>query len=1672
MRKIKVIAILLLVGLITGIGSIYVNGVDPVGVGITGWKMDVIGIRTERVLKTTETIVLYTGDIEYIEHIDNPRDGYIYTLVDIQVKRDSGNMKFDPMKLQLYLDEQLFDRMEGTSFLSNHGLNSFTYSGVDFGSSDGVLLFEIEEKYSTRVSEMMVFYEGEQLETIVEPNESLTNIRVINNIFEEQKKYEEDILTFYESGSYSLSNPLVVKDPYKNTPLTALVLFATEGEREITVSVEGKHDDASVEYTKEGYATEHEIPVLGLYGGYDNIVHISAIDRQGNVDKSAVVITTDMIPAWAAQAEIMVNKGGLEPGVTFMYTGSKEAIDQYGDIRWYSTDGSGESYTELSNGRFMYSFGAKHMGISTMVERDIMGKTYGVYTVPFGMHHHIEELPNGNLLVATCNPDGLTIEDYFIEIERHTGVIVNEVDMRTILDNNRTATMEYSAYDWFHMNAIHYYDGKIILSGRHQNVVVQLTYPELEIQWMLGNHEGWSEMYQPFLLEPIGENFEWQWAQHAPEVLPDYDNNPDTIDVLLFDNGVNRSTSSEFALSPSESYSNLVHYRINTVEMKVELLREYGKDRGQELFSDSGSDADLQPLTGNWLGGFTAINKTAEGEASRTGSSNTDNLYTILIEVDSANEVVWEAKVSNNVKRFGAYRVERRELYLPAWEYSIREEVDFLVNEEPIEALREIGNQNFTDTARIAFDDIYMEANCLYISGWALIEYIDANNAVATVVVNDGDDYWGIPTDMCNRIDLTSALEWHETNYDNSGLNVYRADLRGLPVGEYTVGVIVENGEHRAYADSGYYFTIQGNSKLVESVNLLSAQNKYETEILSEYYASNYTLSNPFVVVDPYGLSPLSALAMFETSKPASITVEVAGLRDTQVISNTFTDMVTSHIIPIYGLYSGEATNVTLTAMYENGKSDSTTISVTGGVYPVGFNAGEVVHSEPKKMADGLTFVSLAMPQNYAFAIDAVGDVRWVYAAQGGASQVAPLTVLENGRILTSISEGTTSYYKYGVQEMDLTGKVYTEYLLNEVHHDMIELPSGNLLILIDEPTGETIEETVAEVDRLTGEVIRYWDMDSYFNVTTVDENGVHISAPNYGDDYDWFHNNSVAYSESDNSMILSARQQDTVVKISMTTGEVVWVLSDNSSEWPADLEDKLLTPIGDDFEYSYGQHHVAILPDGDILIFDNGNYRDKTVEGAWDPSDSYSRVVRYRIDEQAGTVEQVWQYGKERGSESLSMFVGGHDYISENNYLVHFGGIVRDADGKASYEFAAAINGGSSHTQLVEILDDEVIFEYHMSTEGMGGNTYRSKRMNPYTSSSQPTFDEGVRLGLLVNHHSVVETTLNTNNANKLENKVKATDSGITLTLTNLPEGEKLSLYFVGDATYVAAVTIFNNRYRLVAGEVPVDEYRLFLDADGVLYDLELQWNNISMTREIPNRYLVEVTSSDEGMGLAFGSGLYYPNTALALTAIPKDGYQLQGWAIDGLIVSRDKVYSLEPTSDMAVTAVFLPEGKWNSPFDDVIYGAWYYDTVEAAEDRSLFIGTGDNRFSSDILMTGEMVAIILDRISVGKYIVDQDTADVTGLPWGEIISREELAMMLYGYVTTLGLELDITETVVMDFLDISELSELAHEAMSWSVTRGIIEGKENSLLDPTGAATRAELATVMIRFLDIVQV
>lgn len=489
-----------------------------------------------------------------------------------------------------------------------------------------------------------------------------------------------------------------------------------------------------------------------------------------------------------------------------------------------------------------------------------------------------------------------------------------------------------------------------------------------------------------------------------------------------------------------------------------------------------------------------------------------------------------------------------------------------------------------------------------------------------------------------------------------------------------------------------------------QTISLVETQTEQEKEIKIE----GATIDEPNVYLNPYDISPLTALITFETESAVSPKVTIKGKDALTTFTHTFAS-TKEHYLPIYGLYAGTENEVTIE--YEGVKK---TLKIKTEALPEDMILPTDVTSDKSKLTNDLYFFTPSS-NGYTVAYDVNGDVRWYL----NINAIWEINRLRNGHLLVSTERLINSpYYMTGLYEMDLLGKIYKEYSLEGgYHHDYFEMENGNLLVASDNFASNegTVEDYIVELDRNTGEIVKTFDLKDILN----EEDG---KSENWSE-YDWFHNNSVWYDKDTNSITLSGRHQDAVINIDYDTGALNWIIGDPTN-WSEEYQQYFFTPVGENFEWQWSQHAAMITPEGYVFLFDNGNNKSKLKEEYVPATKSYSRGVMYKIDTEKMTIEQVFEYGKERGSAFYSPYISDVDYLAKNHYIIHSGGIVY-VDGKNSNQPAGFSENTTLVSDTVELLNNKVIFEIVLPT-----NNYRVEKMSLYAEEENFTLSTPERIG------------------------------------------------------------------------------------------------------------------------------------------------------------------------------------------------------------------------------------------------------------------------------------------------------------------------------------------------------
>ncbi len=374
-------------------------------------------------------------------------------------------------------------------------------------------------------------------------------------------------------------------------------------------------------------------------------------------------------------------------------------------------------------------------------------------------------------------------------------------------------------------------------------------------------------------------------------------------------------------------------------------------------------------------------------------------------------------------------------------------------------------------------------------------------------------------------------------------------------------------------------------------------------------------------------------------------------------------------------------------------------------------------------------------PQNAI--IDASGEVRWYLMVDS----IYDMENAYKGGVMMGFQQGNDGAITWGYGQRyakyDIMGReIFNRRLpagYADFSHSFDQAQNGNFLLRVasndtkrtDGRNVRTVRDVIIEVSP-DGRVLDEWKLweilDPYRDIVIksldqgavclnldADAAGKTLSAEDLaqmdkGDQFgditgvgvgrNWAHVNSVDYDPSDDSIIISSRHQSAIIKIGRDK-QVKWIIGAPDG-WNKPWSDKILTPVdskgnklncengrceGTDFDWTWTQHtafRIDKMSNKDVVYvtaFDNGDGRG--LEQPAMPSMKYSRAVVYKVDQKKGTVEQVWEYGKDRGHDWYSPVTSLTRYEADKNSLM-----VYSATPQMKLEHGKAVGAPSPYLQ------------------------------------------------------------------------------------------------------------------------------------------------------------------------------------------------------------------------------------------------------------------------------------------------------------------------------------------------------------------------------------------------------
>ena len=498
--------------------------------------------------------------------------------------------------------------------------------------------------------------------------------------------------------------------------------------------------------------------------------------------------------------------------------------------------------------------------------------------------------------------------------------------------------------------------------------------------------------------------------------------------------------------------------------------------------------------------------------------------------------------------------------------------------------------------------------------------------------------------------------------------------------------------------------------------------------------------TQPTVQPNPNAAVPLAAIVSFEASEPVHTTLTVSDGERRWTLAYP-ADRDPAGGLPVVGMKYGRLHRIGVriaSASGESADSDSQLEFSTPEkpddrtrIPPV-----RVMVSEQEKMEPGHTLLSLrrVLPRTQGqrrrrmgatfgllAAIDHGGEIVWSYQSDARISDVEPL---RNGNFLFVTTDNRAT-------EIDVLGnRVGHWYAANRpqgesdgipiptltMHHEIDELSNGNLIVMGTEIreyddwyTSETdpdaprkrqrvMGDVIVEFTR-AGEVVWSWKaldhLDPYrIGYETFTNYWINRGFP---EARDWSHGNGFFHDERDDSLLISFRMQDAVVKVDRKTLEIVWILGDHSG-WPRHLQPKLLTPEGE-MNWFYHQHMPQITTDGTLLLFDNRTFSARPFAPPLRPAQTWTRAVEYAINEETRSVSQLWASQGPAMDRLMTFAMGEADAMpATGNVLLFYGSAAVVTDLSLDWDDVLAPGGntdrGTRIREFTRTVPPEIVWD------------------------------------------------------------------------------------------------------------------------------------------------------------------------------------------------------------------------------------------------------------------------------------------------------------------------------------------------------------------------------------------
>ncbi len=428
-----------------------------------------------------------------------------------------------------------------------------------------------------------------------------------------QSKVDDEIKSISNNGEYSINNPKIMVNPYFISPLTALIIFSSQSNINISVYINDN-------FYKEIKGKNFIIPIVYLLEDYNNKIDLVLDDQ-----KYTYFIKTDNISGERIEV-IKKNDFNILASSTKM---KNFLMNGDGELIWYldlDTQGlieniSGDTFligTEESvlNGNVSLFTG--------IYEVDYLGKIRKRIDTTYGYHHEIKYLGNNNALVLGSDRYPM---DTIYELDIQTGEVLKNINIIDLLSSGHDELYEYLSNLEYGLeaNSIDYLNGNILISLRNINTILEFSYDNEKINYVITN----DKLVKKYLSKYIIDADISLRGEHDAKYISD-----DTIS--LYNNGYDHATN-------KSTYAEGIVLKIGS---KIKIIDRYQDENKYSYAFGSMDKSDSE----------TIVNYPYMYEGKVDNKFLYDEYYTNLVIYDN-NLVKSKFKINDNLYRALKYDI-------------------------------------------------------------------------------------------------------------------------------------------------------------------------------------------------------------------------------------------------------------------------------------------------------------------------------------------------------------------------------------------------------------------------------------------------------------------------------------------------------------------------------------------------------------------------------------------------------------------------------------------------------------------------------------------------------------------------------------------------------------------------------------------------------------------------------------------------------------------------------------------------------------------------------------------------------------------------------------------------------------------------------------------------------